>query len=203
VKCKYCDCDNPQNSKYCRNCGKPLDIKIYCNHCGKELKPDSKYCIYCGSKVKKISNINSGKSQPNINNKNYYKKKGISGRNNIPEKSNIWKTTAIVLMAIIFLGSGVLGVRYLSSTSRPSVPGPPPNVNMVSAPDNFWTAEVMEIAAKFNCPCGSCNDRLDNCTCSQSGGAVEAKTYIKTLLQEGLSTDDVMNKVEQRYGNRI
>jgi len=203
VKCKYCDCDNPQNSKFCRNCGKPLDIKIYCNHCGKELKPDSKFCVYCGSKVKKKSNINTGISHPNISKNSTNRRAGISGRKNIPEKPNIWKTAAFVLMAIVFLGSGVLGVQYLSSSSRAPVPASSRNVSTASGLDNFWPAEVQEIATKFNCPCGSCNDRLDVCTCSQSGGAVEAKTYIKTLLQKGLSADDVINKVEQRYGNRI
>lgn len=44
-----CGTSNDKNSKYCKNCGKPL--YTVCPNCGANCPIDSKYCNNCGSKL--------------------------------------------------------------------------------------------------------------------------------------------------------
>jgi hypothetical protein len=76
-------------------------------------------------------------------------------------------------------------------------------VNIVSGQNDNWEAEVLGIAANFNCPCGECGiTPLDTCTCDSPRGAIEVKTYIQDLLGQGLSKYDIVRLVEEEYGNR-
>lgn len=64
-----CTCGeiNPANSKFCRNCGKPLTSATMntCPSCGKQIKSGSKFCTKCGATLtqspKREATVNTSK----------------------------------------------------------------------------------------------------------------------------------------------
>jgi class 3 adenylate cyclase len=49
VRCPSCQTENPEASKFCRECGSRL--VAVCTSCGTSLAPGSKFCSECGSQV--------------------------------------------------------------------------------------------------------------------------------------------------------
>ena len=58
IKCATCGLENPDDGKFCTNCGTPLtppssgrnlEAVVYCTHCGAQLPPDSRFCTNCGT----------------------------------------------------------------------------------------------------------------------------------------------------------
>jgi class 3 adenylate cyclase len=46
MKCPNCSFENPNDAKFCENCGKPLEMK--CPNCGKPVSPGARFCKNCG-----------------------------------------------------------------------------------------------------------------------------------------------------------
>ncbi len=55
--CKKCGADNPENFKFCQNCGSRLDGKKICTSCGAEIDSDAKFCGVCGKSVNGINAV--------------------------------------------------------------------------------------------------------------------------------------------------
>lgn len=55
MKCPHCGSPLNPNSKFCNQCGKPIEQneteKITCPVCGESLSENSKFCNYCGTKL--------------------------------------------------------------------------------------------------------------------------------------------------------
>lgn len=51
MNCKNCGTENPDESVYCKSCGKRLDGATFCTSCGKQLASDSVFCNYCGKRI--------------------------------------------------------------------------------------------------------------------------------------------------------
>ena len=58
VKCSACGLENPDDGKFCTNCGKPMEQPhaaaaaagvAFCTNCGARLPADSKFCTGCGT----------------------------------------------------------------------------------------------------------------------------------------------------------
>ncbi len=63
-------------------------------------------------------------------------------------------------------------------------------------------ARVQLVASRFRCACGGCGELpLDECTCDMPRGAVEEKNFIRKKLQEGLTIDQVVKAVNEKYGH--
>ena len=57
--CAKCGAENAEGSKFCANCGGPLQVQspastIKCAKCGTENIPGSKFCVSCGSPMAQI-----------------------------------------------------------------------------------------------------------------------------------------------------
>ncbi len=46
MKCPKCQIDNPENAKFCNECGSKLEL--VCTKCSKANPPSSKFCNTCG-----------------------------------------------------------------------------------------------------------------------------------------------------------
>jgi class 3 adenylate cyclase/tetratricopeptide (TPR) repeat protein len=53
MKCPKCQFENPEQSKFCLECGKKLEL--LCPHCGKSLPVAAKFCNECGYDLSKPS----------------------------------------------------------------------------------------------------------------------------------------------------
>lgn len=53
--CRGCGTVNPAGTKFCRQCGTPVEnaipTKRVCQNCGAEISPETKFCGECGAKV--------------------------------------------------------------------------------------------------------------------------------------------------------
>lgn len=49
MKCPTCSFDNPPGSRFCENCGQPLEF--VCPNCGEAVTPTAKFCRNCGFKL--------------------------------------------------------------------------------------------------------------------------------------------------------
>ena len=58
IKCSACMLENPDDGKFCTNCGKPMESPIpaaaaeavvYCTNCGTRIPADSRFCTDCGA----------------------------------------------------------------------------------------------------------------------------------------------------------
>ncbi len=55
--CPHCQADNPNEAKFCLNCGKSLSLT--CHNCGHLNKPEAKFCINCGHQVTEHTHLDS------------------------------------------------------------------------------------------------------------------------------------------------
>ena len=63
-------------------------------------------------------------------------------------------------------------------------------------------ARIQLVASRFRCACGGCGELpLDECTCDMPRGAVEEKNFIRDKLAQGLTIDEVVNAVNEKYGH--
>ena len=63
-------------------------------------------------------------------------------------------------------------------------------------------ARVQLVASRFRCACGGCGELpLDECTCDMPKGAVEEKNFIRNKLKQGLTIDQVVKAVDEKYGH--
>ena len=197
MKCPDCGKENSSSNKFCSSCGAKLNKKVNCSKCGYTIEPEAQFCSQCGTKVA-VKSAPAPKAAKPI-----YKSKyshGKAKKNSKSSKAGINSFVGYAILAIFVIGVTWFIAWSFSSSSRPD------RVNStVSQYQNTstWSDEVQAIAANFQCPCGTCTDRLDVCTCDEPRGSVEVKTYIKSLLDQGLTKFETVEKVEEEYGNRI
>ena len=61
------------------------------------------------------------------------------------------------------------------------------------------TPEASILAERYRCVCG-CNDTLSVCTCTNSSGSEEMKTYLQELVSQGKSPADVDAAMTEKFG---
>jgi ribosomal protein L40E len=200
MECSYCGANNPEGSSFCSKCGREILSEIVCVQCGETLEQGSNFCHACGTKIKAskagpagVSKTTSASARQRSNAKRVTGKKG---------KKNTAQTFIPVVIVVVVIAGVLIWVLSLSPSSG-NRSSESRDVNIAPVSNQAWAAEVQAIATNFNCPCGECGiTPLDSCTCDAPRGAVEVKSYISELLDQGLSKFEVVKLVEEQYGNR-
>ncbi len=162
------------------------------------MKIGSNFCNYCGTKLKsgKAAAI---KTMKKVSGNKKYQTAAKRGSTKKSQKKTLISYAPVIIVLVVIAGIliTILSIVPGSGNSRSR------EVNIVSGKNDTWETEVLGIAANFNCPCGECGiTPLDTCTCDAPRGAIEVKTYIRDLLDQGMSKYDVVRLVEEEYGNR-
>ena len=126
------------------------------------------------------------------------------------KETNFWKITAIV--AVVLLAGVTAKTLFTSSgqntatttSIQPTVIQPAAIQPATSLASNGLKDKVFQVAANFKCACGGCGELpLAECQCDMPRGAVEAKAFIRTKLNEGLSVQQVIELVDKEYGLKV
>lgn len=51
VKCNKCGNMIPSGSKFCSECGSPVQVNKFCSNCGNQVPADAKFCSNCGKSL--------------------------------------------------------------------------------------------------------------------------------------------------------
>jgi len=120
------------------------------------------------------------------------------------ESAKVWEPSYWMIVAVfaIMLSAGLM-VKVVF------FPGHAPQSNTAQHRtsfnlDNSLEGQILLVSSKFKCSCGGCGELpLIECDCSMPRGAQEEKGFIRRKLREGLTIDQVVKLVEEKYGLRI
>jgi len=199
--CNNCGINNNDENKFCTKCGKELSVikdisQNACLNCGAENSPASKFCVSCGKqlflKSKKINNSfqrkQKSKKRLRHESKNSFKKNVTRKNSFFKNLKLLWITVGVVIGTIIFISS----LELIFQKNEPEVP--------VEQKSRYPVVEakVYEIASKFICSCGSCNEEpLETCKCAT---AVEERQFIRDYLEKNQEPGDIVIAVANKYG---
>ncbi len=215
MKCQQCGLNNLESSNFCRKCGASMKILLRCTECGFDNPEDSIFCIECGDKL-------SGARKPVKKNQRKCKNCGQFNdldalfcvacgeeiirrpKNNARRKSTSPSFQTIIIFVVLFLIS-VFIIKQVITTFKKENPS-----NMSLSPVAYGTtlnkvdeASVIAVAENFLCACGGCGELpLETCACDMPKGSVEEKNFIRKNLAEGLTVEQVIELVDQKYGHR-
>jgi len=215
MACNKCWLEDPKQSKFCRNCGEPLGIRLRCPQCSSENPGDSIFCTQCGEKLLWIRKSSKG-TQRKCRNCGHFNELDafhcvLCGEEMLritkenPKRQSIgpsYKTIALVIGMMFLAGFSVKLAITFSERGSPS--------NLTSAPIQTSTsavkvdeAQVIAVAKNFKCACGGCGELpLTTCQCEMPKGSVEEKKFIREKLAEGLTVEQVIELLDKEYGHR-
>ena len=118
-------------------------------------------------------------------------------------KKRVFYGTIAVLGTVALMV--VVRVWLFQPFTEASQPQTQPALSVQEVPPAFptplpivaYSAEAEALFASLNCLCGTCNDTLAKCTCSQ---AHQMKGYVDSLVETIASESEVMDRVVEKYG---
>ncbi|MFQ5864948.1 MAG: zinc-ribbon domain-containing protein [bacterium] len=143
-----------------------------CQNCHHTVTRKSKFCPNCGTPIvaRKSQHQQQAKTQIHF---------GYS--------------LALVGLGIVI---GLAIFKYAFNSEDKSSPV----TSAIQTDQLLQSAVVLDIAREFMCPCGSCSDPLDVCTCDHKNGALEVKSFIAQKLREGHKKPHIVEMVQEQYG---
>ncbi len=191
MKCKNCGRENPPNSKFCSNCGAELksDRKsyIYCGECGAKNKSTNKYCDNCGTLLNQGYRAKNVKREKRKN----PSRKQISretAHTSFIERNKLFSTAVVIVFgAFLFL---LFNKGNNTNRSEFRTSG-----NQILA--GFAGEKFLNVASKFTCACGECNDDLTDCSCPTAN---REKQMIQSQLQDNVAEIEIIKKINDEYG---
>ncbi len=114
-------------------------------------------------------------------------------------KPNYW---IIVAVAAIVISAGL--VFKIMSSAPERIASQVQAYQPRPAVDGVLKEQVQRVASEFKCACGGCGELpLIICDCDMPKGAVEAKAFIRKMLEEGFSVERVIQLVDEKYGHKM
>ena len=204
--CNKCGTSNDGGNNFCSNCGAELleqwkaSIKI-CALCGYENEKTDKFCSKCGNNLLKSAKGSSIKYRGNS--KNHKNKRHIHGNTPLPKTLNFTQEikkhkiilTAAVLLALFFL---VKSFQSNNEDYRSLLKMPQQTDNISLTNDTNAEKQFTEVADKFICSCGKCEDALIACDCDV---AKNERNFIKEQLKQNKSISTIVTEVTEKYGH--
>ncbi len=206
MRCNKCGIDNSAENKFCINCGTELKNQIridksICPSCGVQNLLSSNFCISCGEP---LVDEKPGSDRISLTRTNDLKKKNTNTKNNtIPQsqkskrdRSNISMGMRPLLIAIGVITVSLLAVVALNSLFKKDFDSQYP---LETKSDNpLVEAEVFNIASKFVCSCGTCNEEsLEICKC---GRAIEERQFIRDYVERNQKKENIVYALASKYG---
>ena len=203
--CNYCGLKNNKENKYCINCGEELTIDespdlISCSKCGFDNDTENIFCISCGNKLQHKAVKDYPHSYQHTKNMIQPVKAERSKNHHIVQKFNknsfknikpLWIATGLVISVILILIIIIPG--FNKESDKKDIP---PFELKSSNP--AIEAKVYEIASKFVCSCGNCNEEsLEVCKCER---AIEERQFIRGYLEQNQKSEDIVFAVANKYG---
>ncbi len=214
MACNKCWLEDPKQSKFCRNCGEPLGIRLRCPQCGSENPGDSFFCIVCGARLFRIQKSAKGTQRKCRNCGRFNELDALfcvtCGQEMIkvpkenPKRQSAgpsYKTIGLVIGVVFLLGIFVkTGTTFFKGENRSRLSS---SSASVSASTKVDEAEVMAVAKNFKCACGGCGELpLATCQCEMPKGSVEEKRFIREKLAEGYTVEQVIELLDKKYGHK-
>lgn len=215
MKCNQCGLENPKQSKFCRNCGKPLWTHPQCPQCGSENPGDSIFCTQCGEKLLGIRRSSKG-TQRKCKNCGHFnqldasycvvcgEKMAIIPKDSLKRHSTgpSYRTIALVIGMIFLAGISVkLGITLSKRETLPKFDSAP--IQTSASVVNVDEAQVIAVAKNFKCACEKCGELpLATCQCEMPRGSVEEKRFIREKLAEGFTVEQVIEQLDRTYGHK-
>lgn len=207
--CNTCGINNDQENKFCTNCGEELtaikNISLNtCPNCGEDNDEVNKFCISCGFQLIQKSESIKNKFQPKKKSKKQFRRELKNDLNKNPARKTssinnlkfLWITVGIVIGSIII--ASAFDLIFNNSTGKKV----PTSWAEQKSANPIVEAKVYDIASKFVCSCGTCNEEsLEVCACER---AVEERQFIRDYLEQstnnGQRPDDIVYVVANKYG---
>ena len=173
MQCHKCGTDNPIENKFCISCGKPLlNSKLNSDWRTFTRRNDSK----------KNDTIQKNSIQQYVKSKKSMANMSVGLKPLLIAVGVITVSLLIVLAFDLFLWEGI---------SRR-----PPKETRSDNP--LVEAEVFNIASKFICACGKCNEKsLEVCKC---GRAVEERQFIRDYAEKNKKKEEIVTALNSKYG---
>jgi hypothetical protein len=196
MKCRECGADVIPGAKFCHNCG--FEIKTahkFCTNCGSKLEPDDNFCSICGEPVRSEPMTESKPKVIKVSSEQKKQKR----RKHVKQAPGSDKATKIIFYGAVMLAVFFMLIYfYITQQSARERSRPARReITSIRVPPEI-EAKVYEVASKFSCGCGACNELpLEKCDCNS---AIQEKNFIKELLLKGESVENVIIAVNERYG---
>ena len=190
--CNSCGKPNNPDARFCSNCGAELtgDDKRECRSCRMRNDPDSVFCAKCGARLSADTTAASPvretpKQQP---------PKTHKGRHVPPVRRR-----GYVAAALTVVGVTILVVVILQRSQKGSLNEGQVAVVETKLKNPVEESKAMQIAAKFDCSCGTCGDlSLDTCECPT---AVKEREFIRKSVEQRMASDQIIAAVNKTYGH--
>jgi hypothetical protein len=194
MTCNDCGKNSKMGIISCVECGALIDtadgVSHFCSTCGWPIENIENHCQFCGHILKSTNqSIPRKKKNLIVENKKVLTTMSRFARvpNNLPR---FYKYAAIFFIILI------IGALYLrpANTSRSITNQQPP----LSLKESLVEMQVIEIASKFRCACGSCGGTpLEKCSCET---AATEKNDIRQAVRQNKPLDVIIKEIDDVYG---
>lgn len=194
MKCLKCGHNNESEALYCNRCGSHITQYHrsinYCKACGQENSKTSRFCIECGEKLLVQTSETTKRVSKKQAPRNRKKQKQVKVKQS-PKPFSITSKYGLFAVVLILLLAVTSWMNQNNARDE--------NKSLVNfIEDPVLTAQVLDIASKFRCACGTCGGTpLEECSCES---AVAERQFIKEKIIAGFSTNQVIEAVNANYG---